>query len=104
MKNKTIRFRISDEQYNEILESASQAEKNLSDWIRESLKISTDRNLVENKLKYVSEVQKLTREISRIGNNINQVAKFANSKREFQEIENFMDVMDDIREKVHELR
>ena len=104
MKNKTIRFRISDEQYEEILKSASNSKKNLSDWIRESLKISSDKNLVEKKLLWVSEIQKLTREISRIGNNINQISKYANSKREFQEIENFMDVMDDIREKVHELR
>lgn len=104
MKNKTIRFRISDEQYNEILKSASNSDKNLSDWIRESLKISSDKNLVEKKLLWVSEIQKLTREISRIGNNINQVAKFANTRREFQEIENFTDLLDDIREKVHELR
>jgi uncharacterized protein (DUF1778 family) len=104
MKNKTIRFRISDEQYSEILNSASQADKNLSDWIRESLKISADKNLVEKKLLWVSEVQKLTREISRIGSNINQVSKFANSQRQFQEIENFTDLLNDIREKVHELR
>ena len=104
MKNKTIRFRISDEQYNEILKSASNSDKNLSDWIRESLKISSNKNLVENKLRYVSEIQKLTREISRIGNNINQISKYANTKREFQEIENFTDLLDDIREKVHELR
>lgn len=104
MKNKTIRFRISDEQYDEILKSASNSDKNLSDWIRESLKISSDKNLVEKRLIWVSEIQKLTREISRIGNNINQVAKFANSQRQFQEIENFTDLLDDIREKVHELR
>lgn len=104
MKNKTIRFRISDEQYDEILKSASNSDKNLSDWIRESLKISSDRNLVEKKLLWVSEIQKLTREISRIGNNINQISKFANTRREFQEIENFTDLLDDIREKVHELR
>ncbi len=104
MKNKTIRFRISDEQYSEILNSASQADKNLSDWIRESLKISADKNLVEKKLLWVSEVQKLTREISRIGSNINQISKFANSQRQFQEIENFTDLLNDIREKVHELR
>tara|TARA_E500000318_G_C3526046_1_gene198443 strand:- start:624 stop:938 length:315 start_codon:yes stop_codon:yes gene_type:complete len=104
MKNKTIRFRISDEQYFEILNSASRSDKNLSDWIRESLKISSDKNLVEKKLLWVSEIQKLTREISRVGNNINQISRFANSQRQFQEIENFMDVMDDIREKVHELR
>ncbi|WP_033069822.1 plasmid mobilization relaxosome protein MobC [Thalassospira australica] len=104
MKNKTIRFRISDEQYGEILKSASNSDKNLSDWIRESLKISSDKNLVEKKLLWIAEVQKLTREISKIGNNINQISKFANSQRQFQEIESFMDVMDDIREKVHELR
>ncbi|RCK54198.1 hypothetical protein TH25_02445 [Thalassospira profundimaris] len=104
MKNKTIRFRISDEQYSEILNSASSVDKTLSDWIRESLKISSDKNLVENKLKFVSEIQKLTREISRIGNNINQISKYANSKREFQEIESFTEIMKDIREKVQSLR
>jgi len=104
MKNKTIRFRISDEQYSQILNSASQADKNLSDWIRESLKISSDKRLVEKKLIWVSEIQKLTREISQIGNNINQISKYANSKREFQEVENFTDLLDDIREKVQSLR
>lgn len=104
MKNKTIRFRISDEQYSQILNSASSVDKTLSDWIRESLKISSDKNLVEKKILWVSEIQKLSREISRIGNNINQISKYANSKREFQEIENFTNLLDDIREKVHELR
>ncbi|KJE34968.1 hypothetical protein UF64_09655 [Thalassospira sp. HJ] len=104
MKNKTIRFRITSEQYAQILKSASNSSKNLSEWIRESLKISSDRNLVERRLQYVSEVQNLSRQISLIGNNINQVARLANAKREFQQIEEFSSVLDSIREKVRELR
>jgi len=104
MKNKTIRFRITSEQYAQILKSASNSRKNLSEWIRESLKISSDRNLVERRLQYVSEVQNLSRQISLIGNNINQVARLANAKREFQQIEEFSSVLDSIKEKVRELR
>jgi uncharacterized protein (DUF1778 family) len=104
MKNKTIRFRITSEQYAQILKSASNSRKNLSEWIRESLKISSDRNLVERRLQYVSEVQNLSRQISLIGNNINQVARLANAKREFQQIEEFSGVLDSIKEKVRDLR
>lgn len=74
IKNEWIKVRVSHDEYQEILEKAKKAGRSVSDLIRVSIqkaKAPTLSNL-ENE-------RRIIREVARIGNNLNQIARICNS-------------------------
>lgn len=69
---KTVRF--SEKEYEEIEKKRDELSLSFSEYIR--LSISEDRIKIQSKTD-----EKLLYEINKIGTNINQVAKYCNSKR-----------------------
>jgi hypothetical protein len=74
IKDEWIKVRVSHDEYQEILEKAKKAGRSVSDLIRVSIqkaKAPTLSNL-ENE-------RRIIREVARIGNNLNQIARICNS-------------------------
>lgn len=73
-KTRMLRIRLTDGEYNILKQKAKQANKTMSDFVREY--ITTGK--VKSKCKQLSS---LILHLSRIGNNINQIAKNLNIAR-----------------------
>ncbi|MET4732378.1 hypothetical protein ABIE64_001078 [Thalassospira sp. MBR-102] len=91
MKDVVIRTRITKKQCILFTEAATQLEMNLSKWIRETLISSIKTKPVETQKALLIEIRLLQRELNLIGNNINQIARYANTNREFRSIECALD-------------
>ena len=73
-----IPVRLNDIQYSVIAEYAARAGTSMTDYIRKQAvqgKVKTEYQIVAD----FPEIQKLTRELSAIGNNLNQIARYLNT-------------------------
>lgn len=80
-KSKVISFRLTEEQYKPYDELLKKSNKSSSEFFRE-LFLSKEQNIniIFNERKPV-EYYRLLREINKIGNNLNQIARHFNSAR-----------------------
>lgn len=78
MKNRTKRFevRLTDEQYATIREKAAKANLTPTEYVRR--KVFSGEVGVMDSLAFLKEYSRYLHEIRKIGNNINQVAHYAN--------------------------
>jgi hypothetical protein len=87
-----ISVRLDDKVYNNLLEQSKKLNINLSDLVRKRLSnkkqfiIKNDDDLKQIELNKLYELNKLNNEISRIGNNLNQIAKYVNYNNELDEL------------------
>ncbi len=72
MKDTTIKFRVSEELYNMLKFKAVSANKNMSDYMRDSITVS------EIKFNDSKDVSEIVGSLNRIGNNVNQIAHVLN--------------------------
>ncbi|HLT86502.1 MAG TPA: plasmid mobilization relaxosome protein MobC [Sphingobacterium sp.] len=77
-KSSYIRFRCSPEEKQKIKEYASSLGLSLTDYL---LTKALDKTVVVNRLEFMQKFSEVGTEISRCGNNINQLAKHVNSQR-----------------------
>ena len=78
MKNKTKRFeiRLTEEQYRIIQQKAAQAKLTPSEYVRR--KVFTGEVGVMDPMAFLNEYKQYVYEIRKVGNNINQLAHYAN--------------------------
>ena len=77
-KERRVTFRLTDMEYEMIETHADNAEMTISEYIRHQLlkgKVDVYYSIVAD----VPELKKLTNEFARIGNNLNQIAKYFNT-------------------------
>jgi len=75
-----VSVRLDDKTYNNLVEQAKNLDLTLSDLIRK--KLTKNKNIViKNDNKKLYELNRLNLQISKIGNNINQIAKYVNTQK-----------------------
>ena len=80
---KKVTVRLSLEDYASLVSQSNELNKSMNEYVREMIRKNMFHNIREFNL-YLAEIYKQTKIIS---NNINQLAKFKNSKVLFDEIE-----------------
>lgn len=76
-KSSLLRVRCKESEMEILIKTAKSLKTTVSDYV---LNRALDRNLVINRIEIVSEINKIGADISRCGNNINQIAKHINSQ------------------------
>ena len=74
-RNKTLTVRLTEKEYTQIRRNAKRAQKSITDYI---VAISNEIPITVSE-----DVKPLIAEMKRIGNNLNQIARKANSRRFF---------------------
>ena len=75
MKNKTISLRLTEEEYNRLKNTADELGYSVSELVRK--KVLGNRE----KLAQRQDLKLIAYELNRIGNNLNQIAKYVNTHR-----------------------
>jgi len=77
---KDLHIRITEEEYNKLIKNTEKFNFNtISDYVRNYL-FSDKKNLIDPKA-YLKGMNELTVSVNRVGNNINQIAKYINSTK-----------------------
>lgn len=76
MKKIWVKFRATNEERDQIRTKAEQVNLSMADFIREALTRATPWTVTDKKI----ESEKI-RQLARIGNNLNQIARFANTHK-----------------------
>ena len=80
-KYKQIKINVLPLEYNQIQEKAKSQNLKLSGYVRSVLNVKNDLDIKKSK-SYTPCDPELLREINKIGNNINQISKYLNIKKE----------------------
>lgn len=71
VRSKQLNFRLSEDEFNKVQKLITQSKLNQSEYIRKSV--------LDKKIIVVDDIQELVKELKRIGNNLNQLTRVANS-------------------------
>ena len=97
---KYLHLRLTDKMFSDIEHNASELGYNKSRWLREVIKLALKNNSILNaNLQYV-ETKRIHSQIKAIGNNLNQIARKANTTGEIEKLEEIKNELEDIKKQL----
>jgi len=95
-----LHLRLTETMFNDIEKNANELGYNKSRWLREVIKLSLqNESILNSKLQYV-ETQRIFSQIKSIGNNLNQLTRYAHQTGNVENLENIQVLLEEIRDKL----
>ncbi|MBP3127969.1 plasmid mobilization relaxosome protein MobC [Thalassospira sp. ER-Se-21-Dark] len=95
-----LHLRLTDKMFADIEKNANELGYNKSRWLREVIKLALKNDSILNaNLQYV-ESKRIHSQIKAIGNNLNQIARKANTTGDIENLENIQNQLEEIKRKL----
>lgn len=95
-----LHLRLTDKMFSNIENNANQLGYNKSRWLREVIKIALKNESILNNSLQLVETKRIHSQIRSIGNNLNQIARKANTTGDIENLENIQTLLEEIKQKL----